>query len=41
MNWFQKDEQKPLNRACAEGLSDVVGELVRRHAYVNTVDKVW
>jgi hypothetical protein len=29
-----------LNHACAEGLTDVVAELVRRHAYVNTVDKV-
>ena len=29
-----------MSHACAQGLTDVVGELVRRHAYVNTVDKV-
>jgi hypothetical protein len=29
-----------LSHACAQGLTDVVAELVRRHAYVNTVDKV-
>ncbi len=29
-----------MSHACAEGLTDVVAELVRRHAYVNTVDKV-
>jgi ankyrin repeat protein len=36
-----KDGQTPLSHACAEGLTDVVAELVRRHAYVNTVDKVY
>ncbi|CAF1241410.1 unnamed protein product [Adineta ricciae] len=34
-----KDGQTPLSHACAQGLTDVVAELVRRHAYVNTVDK--
>ncbi|CAF0763759.1 unnamed protein product [Rotaria sordida] len=34
-----KDGQTPLNHACAQGLTDVVAELVQRHAYVNTVDK--
>ena len=29
-----------MSHACAQGLTDVVAELVRRHAYVNTVDKV-
>ncbi|CAF3558384.1 unnamed protein product [Rotaria socialis] len=34
-----KDGQTPLSHACAQGLTDVVAELVRHHAYVNTVDK--
>lgn len=40
MKFFQQDGQTPLGQACAQGLTDVVAELVRRHAYVNTVDKV-
>ena len=38
--FFDQDGQTPLSHACAEGLTDVVAELVQRHAYVNTVDKV-
>ncbi|CAF1117906.1 unnamed protein product [Rotaria sp. Silwood1] len=34
-----KDGQTPLSHACAQGLTDVVAELVRHHAYVNTVDR--
>ncbi|CAF3458151.1 unnamed protein product [Rotaria sp. Silwood1] len=34
-----KDGETPLSHACAQGLTDVVVELVQRHAYVNTVDK--
>ncbi|CAF0790019.1 unnamed protein product [Adineta steineri] len=34
-----KDGQTPLSHACAQGMTDVVAELIRRHAYVNTVDK--
>ncbi|CAF2870557.1 unnamed protein product [Rotaria sp. Silwood2] len=34
-----KDGETPLSHACAQGLTDVVAELVQRHAYVNTVDK--
>ena len=37
---FFYDLQTPLSYACAEALTDVVAELVHRHAYVNTVDKV-
>jgi ankyrin repeat protein len=38
--FFDQGGQTPLSHACAEGLTDVVAELVQRHAYVNTVDKV-
>ncbi|CAF0782612.1 unnamed protein product [Rotaria sordida] len=34
-----KDGHTPLSHACAQGLTDVVAELVRHHAYVNTVDR--
>ena len=39
-NNSKKDGQTALSHACAQGLTDVVSELVQRHAYVNTVDKV-
>ena len=28
-----------MSYACAQGMTNVVAELVRRHAYVNTVNK--